>query len=70
MNSLGIFLICIVYSLIASVFAASLEEKDNTLGRALIWPLILLLALVKAVGSMCLETKAEMKNCIKTVTKK
>jgi ATP-dependent RNA circularization protein (DNA/RNA ligase family) len=55
--------------MMTALFAALLDEKDNTLGRAFIWPMILLIASIKAVRSVYLETKAEMKDW-KTVKKK
>lgn len=69
MDGFDIFMAFMTYSLIAAVFAAILDEKDNTLGRAFIWPIILLIAIVKAIRSVCLETKAELDNW-KTVKKK
>lgn len=70
MDGFDVFMIFMTYSLIAAVFAAILDDKDNTLGRAFIWPMILLIASIKAVRSVYLETKAEMKNWTKTVNKK
>lgn len=70
MDGFDIFMAFMTYSLIAAVFAAILDEKDNTLGRAFIWPIILLIAMVKAIKSVYLETKAEMKDWTKTVKKK
>jgi hypothetical protein len=70
MNGFGIFMTCMTYSMIAALFAAILENKDNTLGRAFIWPIILLIAIVKAIKSVYLETKAEMTDWTKTVNKK
>ena len=69
MDGFDIFMIFMTYSLIAAVFAAILDEKDNTLGRAFIWPMILLIASIKAIKSVCLETKAELDDW-KTVKKK
>lgn len=70
MDGFDIFMAFMTYSLIAAVFAAILDDKDNTLGRAFIWPIILLIAMVKAIKSVYLETKAEMKDWTKTVKKK
>lgn len=64
-----IFMFFMTYSLIATIFALILDEKDNVLGRSFIWPIILLIAIVKAIKSVCLETKAELDNW-KTVKKK
>ena len=69
MDVLGILLGLMAYGLIAAVFAAILDGEDNTLGRAFIWPIILLIAMVKAIRSVYLETKAELNNW-KTVKKK
>ena len=70
MDGFDIFMAFMTYSLIAAVFAAILDDKDNTLGRAFIWPMILLIAMVKATRSVYLETKTEMKNYVNTVKKK
>lgn len=70
MDGFDRFMAFMTYSLIAAVFAAILDEKDNTLGRAFIWPIILLIAIVKAIRSVCLETKAELDNWTKIVKKK
>lgn len=70
MDGFEVFVFCTTYGMIATVFAAILDEKDNTLGRAFIWPMILLIASIKAVRSVYLETKAEMKNWTQTVNKK
>lgn len=72
MDGFGIFITCMVYSLLAVIFVVILEEeeKDNTLGRAFIWPIILLIAMIKAVRAVYLETKEEMKDWNKTVNKK
>mgnify|MGYP003292450177 CR=1 FL=1 len=70
MGGFDIFMAFMTYSLIAAVFAAILDEKDNTLGRAFIWPIVLLIAMVKAIKSVYAETKAEMKDWTKTVKKK
>ena len=70
MDGFDIFMAFMTYSLIAAVFAAILDEKDNTLGRAFIWPIVLLIAMVKAIKSVYAETKAEMKDWTKTVKKK
>lgn len=59
-DGFDIFMAFMTYSLIAAVFAMALDEKDNVLGRAFIWPIILLIAIVKAVKSVFLETKAEL----------
>lgn len=65
-----IFMFFMTYSLIAAIFALILDdEKDNVLGRAFIWPIILLIAILKAIRSVCLETKAELDDW-KTVKKK
>lgn len=69
MDDFDIFMAFMIYSLIAAVFAAILNEKDNTLGRAFIWPIILLIAMVKAIRSVYLETRAELDDW-KTVKKK
>ena len=69
MDGFDVFMAFMTYSLIAAVFAAILDEKDNTLGRAFIWPIILLIAIVKAIRSVYLETKKELYNW-KTVKKK
>ena len=65
-----IFVLSLTYYLIAAVFAAILEGKDNTLGRAFIWPLIVLIASIKAIRSVYLETKAEIADWTKTDKKK
>ena len=70
MDGFEVFVFCAAYGMVAAVFAAILDEKDNTLGRAFIWPMILLIASIKAVRSVYLETKAEMKDWTKTVKKK
>jgi hypothetical protein len=71
MDGFDIFMIFMTYSLIATIFALILDdEKDNLLGRAFIWPMILLIAMVKAIRSVYLETKAEMKDYVNTVKKK
>lgn len=63
-----IFMFFMTYSLIATIFALILDdEKDNVLGRAFIWPIILLIAMVKAIKSVYLETRAEIKNSANTV---
>ena len=64
-----LFVLSLTYIVIAAIFAAILEEKDNTLGRAFIWPLIVLIASIKAIRSVYLETKAELDDW-KTVKKK
>ena len=64
-----IFVLSLTYCVIAAIFAAILDEKDNTLGRAFIWPLIVLIASIKATRSVYLETKAELDDW-KTVKKK
>lgn len=70
MDGFDIFMAFMTYSVIAAVFAAILDdEKDNVLGRAFIWPIILLIAMVKAIRSVFLETKSELDNW-KTVKKK
>ena len=65
-----IFVLSLTYCVIAAIFAAILDEKDNTLGRAFIWPLIMLIASVKATRSVYLETKAEIADWTKTDKKK
>ena len=70
MYGFDIFLFCMTYSLIAAVFAVILDDKDNTLGRAFIWPIILLIAIVKAIRSVYLETMAELKDLTKNTNKK
>ena len=60
---------CLIAAIFAAIFAAILEGKDNTLGRAFIWPLIVLIASIKAIRSVYLETKAELDDW-KTVKKK
>ena len=69
MDGFEVFVFCTTYGMIAAVFAAILDEKDNTLGRAFIWPMILLIASIKAVRSVYLETKEELDNW-ETVKKK
>jgi hypothetical protein len=69
MDGFEVFVFCTTYGMMTALFAALLDEKDNTLGRAFIWPMILLIASIKAVRSVYLETKAEMKDW-KTVKKK
>lgn len=64
-----IFLAFLTYSLIGAIVAIIIDEEDNLLGRAFIWPIILLIAMVKAIKSVCLETKAELDDW-KTVKKK
>ena len=64
-----IFLAFLTYCLIAAVFAVAIDAKDNLIGRAFIWPIILLIAIVKAIRSVYLETKAELDDW-KTVKKK
>lgn len=69
-DGFDIFLAFITYSLIATIFALILDDKkDNVLGRSFIWPIILLIAMVKAIRSVFLETKEELDNW-KTVKKK
>lgn len=68
-DGFDIFMAFMTYSLIAAVSAIAIDEKDNLLGRAFIWPIILLIAIVKAIRSVCLETKAEL-DTWKTVKKK
>lgn len=68
-DGLNIFMAFMTYSLAAAVFAMAMDEKDNVLGRAFIWPIILLIAMVKAIKSVYLETKAELEDW-KTVKKK
>lgn len=70
MDGFDIFMAFMTYSLIAAVFAAILDEKDNALGRAFIWPMVLLIAMAKAVRSVYSETKAEMKDYVNSVKKK
>ena len=70
MDGFDIFMAFMTYSLIAAVFAVILDDKDNTLGRAFIWPIILLIAMVKAIRSVYLETMAELKNLTKNTNKK
>jgi hypothetical protein len=70
MDGFDIFMIFMTYSLIGAIVAIIIDEEDNLLGRAFIWPMILLIASIKAVRSVYLETKAEMKNWTKTVNKK
>ena len=69
MDGFDIFMAFMTYSLIAAVFAVILDDKDNTLGRAFIWPIILLIAIVKAIRSVYLETRAEIKNYSNTIKK-
>ena len=64
-----IFLAFLTYSLIGAIVAIIIDEEDNLLGRAFIWPIILLIAMIKAIKSVCLETKAELDDW-KTVKKK
>lgn len=68
-DGFDIFMAFMTYSLIAAVSVLAMDTKDNLLGRAFIWPIILLIAIVKAIRSVCLETKAELDNW-KTVKKK
>ena len=70
MDGFEIFVFSMTYSIIAAIFAANLDEEDNTLGRAFIWPLILLIASIKAARSVYLETKAELKDFTKNANKK
>lgn len=57
-DGFDIFLAFMTYSLIATIFALILDdERDNVLGRSFIWPIILLIAMVKATRSVFLETK-------------
>ena len=70
MDGFDVFLGLMTYSMVAALFAAILDGKDNTLGRAFIWPMILLIAMVKAIRSVYLETKAEMKDYVNIVKKK
>lgn len=67
-DGLDIFMAFMTYSLIAAVVAIVINEKDNILGRAFIWPIILLVAMMKAIKSVYLETKAELEDW-KTVKK-
>lgn len=69
MDGFDVFMIFMTYSLIGAIVAIIIDEEDNLLGRAFIWPIILLIAMVKAIKSVCLETKAELDNW-KTVKKK
>lgn len=69
MDGFDIFFIFMPYSLIGAIVAIIIDEEDNLLGRAFIWPIILLIAIVKAIRSVCLETKAELDDW-KTVKKK
>ena len=68
-DGLDIFMAFMTYSLIAALSVLAMDTKDNLLGRACIWPIILLIAIVKAIRSVCLETKAELDDW-KTVKKK
>lgn len=68
MDYFDIGLAFLIYSAIATVFAVILEKEDNILGRAFIWPIILLIAMIKAIRSVYLETNAELKDW-KTVKK-
>lgn len=68
-DGFDIFFAFMTYSLIAAISVLAIDAKDNLLGRAFIWPIILLIAIVKAVRSVCLETKAELDDW-KTVKKK
>ena len=68
-DGFDIFFAFMTYSLIAAVSAMAIDAKDNLLGRAFIWPIILLIAIVKAIRSVCLETKSELDDW-KTVKKK
>lgn len=69
-DGFDIFIAFMTYSLIATIFALILDdEKDNVLGRAFIWPIILLIAMVKAIRSVFLETKEELDDW-KTIKKK
>lgn len=68
-DGFDIFMAFMTYSLAAAVFAMAMDEKDNILGRAFIWPIILLIAMVKAIKSVYLEAKAELEDW-KTVKKK
>lgn len=70
MDGFEVFVFCTTYGIVATLFAVLLDEKDNTLGRAFIWPMILLIASIKAVRAVYLETKEEMKDWNKTVNKK
>ena len=73
-DGFDVFLALMTYSMIAAIFVLIIEEegkeKDNILGRAFIWPILLLIAMVKAVRSVYLETKAEMEDWTKTINKK
>lgn len=60
-DGFDIFMAFMTYSLIAAIFAVIIDEKDNVLGRSFIWPIILLIAIMKAIKSVYLETKAELK---------
>lgn len=68
-DGFDIFFAFMTYSLIGAIVAIIIDEEDNLLGRAFIWPIILLIAMVKAIKSVCLETKAELEDW-KTVKKK
>ena len=70
MDGFEIFVFCMTYGMIAAVFAAILDEKDNTLGRAFIWPLILVIASIKAIRSVYFETTEELKEWNKNPKKK
>ena len=69
MDGFDIFFAFMTYSLIAAVSAIAIDAEDNLLGRAFLWPIILLIAIVKAIRSVYLETKAEL-DTWKTVKKK
>ena len=51
MDGFEVFVFCATYGMVAALFAAMLDEKENTLGRAFIWPMILLIASIKALFS-------------------
>ena len=69
-DGFDIFMAFMTYSLIATIFALILDdEKDNVLGRSFIWPIILLIAMVKAIKSVYSETRAEIKNSTNTIKK-
>jgi hypothetical protein len=70
MDGFEVFVFCTTYGMITTLFAVMLDEKENTLGRAFIWPMILLIASIKAVRSVYLETKEEIKDWNKPVNKK
>lgn len=69
MDGFEIFVFCMTYGMIATLFAVILDEEDNTLGRACIWPLILLIASIKAMRSVYFETTEELKNWSKNTKK-